>query len=170
MATPLISLLGASLGMFGVLIMRNPLRLACLAPGAEGHYQRLVLDRISRLQIRILGMLISFFGLVILSASLNALFKSTVLSQTYNGFLDLLWFSFIAAWGIGLVYLVVQGIRGKMGEHLFSWFKQYKQGIMLGPIILSPPVTPRMRKEALVFTIVYVVLVAMPVLRAILLR
>jgi hypothetical protein len=42
--TALISLVGDAIGAFGVLVMRNPMRLAVFAPGAEGYYQRLVLD------------------------------------------------------------------------------------------------------------------------------
>jgi hypothetical protein len=165
--TALISLVGGAIGAFGVLVMRNPMRLAVFAPGAEGYYQRCFLDPIQRNGMRVFGMIISFFGLVILTAALKEQFRSTVLSHISDGFLDLLALSFIASWGCGFVYLLVQGIRGRGGEVLFGWYRLRKQGIALGPVAMSPAITPRMRKEAAIFTVVYGVLVAVPVLTAV---
>lgn len=50
-------LVGLPLAVFGFIVMRNPMRLALLSPlspGAEGYYQRMVLDTSMRNQLRVL--------------------------------------------------------------------------------------------------------------------
>jgi hypothetical protein len=48
-------LVGLSLAVFGFMVMRNPMRLALLSPGAGGYYQRMVLDTTMRNQLCVLG-------------------------------------------------------------------------------------------------------------------
>ena len=62
---------GAAIGLFGFMVMRNPYVLARLAPGSEGYYQRLVLDTLQRNQLRLLGVLVSLFGGTISISRLN---------------------------------------------------------------------------------------------------
>jgi hypothetical protein len=84
------AVVGAILATFGFLVMRNPIRLAMLAPGARGYYQRMVLATSSRNQLRILGGLVCTFGLCIGTAASGGLLKSRVLQSVSEGFLVLL--------------------------------------------------------------------------------
>jgi hypothetical protein len=53
------TLIGFALAGFGFLVMRDPVKLVLFAPGEEGYYQRLVLDRSSRVGLRLLGLFVS---------------------------------------------------------------------------------------------------------------
>jgi hypothetical protein len=152
-------IVGAAVGAFGFVVMRNPMKLCLLAPGQEGYYQRAVLDRWQRLSLRILGVLVSLFGLVIFSASLGGWLKLRALSVVSDGLLLELGLVFISAWVLGLILTIVQAIRGE----LFDWFRIWKQGILLGPIDVYPPITPRMQKESRAFTLGFCVLVSIAV-------
>jgi hypothetical protein len=121
------------LAVIGILVMRNPLLLARLAPGEKGYYQRMVLDRFQRIQMRVLGMIVSFFGLVILTAGLNGMLKLEVLQTISSGFLVLLWLSFIAAIGFGLIYFVVRLVGGRASELFTDWFEMRQRQVELGP-------------------------------------
>jgi hypothetical protein len=69
------TIIGLALGAFGFVVMRNPMKLCLLAPGQEGYYQRAVLDRWQRVSLRLLGVLVSLFGMVIMSAALGGWLK-----------------------------------------------------------------------------------------------
>jgi hypothetical protein len=162
MFSALILLVSSGIAAFGVLVMRNPMRLALLAPGAQGFYQRMVLDRVQRQQLRMLGMIMPFFGLVILTNILGGLLRIKVLHTVSDGMLALLWVSFIAAFGFGVIYSVVLLVRGRGKEVFLGSLRMWRQGIELGPIAVEPAITPRMHKEATVFTVIYCLLVALP--------
>ena len=52
------------------------------SPGEDGYYQRQVLDkRLARNQMRMLGMIGSYFGLVILTAVLNGILRFRLLQS-----------------------------------------------------------------------------------------
>jgi hypothetical protein len=159
MFVALIFIIGSGIAASGFLVMRNPMRLTLLARGAEVYYQRMILDRSRRNQLRIVGMIISFFGLVILSVPLRGL-RLKIFDTLSEGFLVLLWFSFISAFAFGVINAAVQLVRGR-GEGLFDGFRMRRQGIELGPIAVYPAITPRMCREAKAFTIVYCLLVAL---------
>ena len=153
---------GLTIGGFGFLVMRNPMRLSLLSPGAEGYYQRVVLDRMQRISMRIFGAVMSSFGLVILTAALGGLLKLHFLEGASNGLLALLWLLFIGGWGFGFVYIIVQLIRGRSTGWL-DWFQMWKRGTELGPIAVYPPITPAMQRESRIFTAVFCLLVAVAV-------
>lgn len=161
--------IGGGLAAIGFLPMRNPMLLARLAPGEEGYYQRQVLDRFARNQMRMLGMIGSYFGLVILAVALKGILRFTVLQSISDGFLILLWLSFTAAFTFGVIYLIVQLIRGR-AIGFTDWFQMRKRQIELGPIDDYPAVTPRMSKESKVFTMISCLLVAGDVVVSILVR
>lgn len=155
---------GLAVGAFGFVVMRNPMKLCLLAPGQEGYYQRAVLDRWQRLSLRLLGILMSLFGMVILSASLGGWLKVQALSAVSDGLLLELGLLFASAWVLGLSLTIVQAIRGE----LFDWFRMWKQGILLGPIRVYPPITPAIEKESLAFTVGFCMLVSFAIGAAIL--
>jgi hypothetical protein len=170
MATVLILFVGSGIATIGFLVMRNPMHLAVLGPGAEGYYQRMVLDRFQRNQIRMFGMFLSFFGLMIFSSALRGLLSSKIFDRVSNGMLVLLWRSFISIWVFGLIYAVAQLIRGRWKAAFFSWFRIYRQGTELGQIDVYPAVTPRMRRKRLGFTVVYFFLVGLTLVVALAVR
>ncbi len=163
-------LVGSGIAAIGFVVMRNPMQLALLAPGAEGYYQRMVLDPFQRLQLRMVGMVASFFGLVVLTAMLSGLLESKVFDAASGGLLVLLWLSFAATFGFGLIYFAVQLIRGRKEQLSFGWFKMWKRGRELGPISVYPPVTHRMHRESTAFTVLYCLLVALALVVAIVVR
>jgi hypothetical protein len=161
------AVIGAILATFGFLVMRNPMRLAMLAPGARGYYQRMVLDTLSRNQLRMLGVLVCTFGLCISTAASGGLFKSRLLQSISDGLLVLLWLVFISAWVAGLILMIVQLVRGRgFGD----WFQMWRKGAVLGEVDVYPPVTPKMRREAILFTIVFGVLVCITIIAALVTR
>ena len=124
-------------------------------PQVVGYYQRKVLDRRYRLQLRMVGMFFSSFGLMILTDELSGLLKFRLVRAVSEAFLGLLWLTFISCFIFGLVDLV-QGIRGRG----FGLYKMWKQSMELGPVAAFPSFSPRMDKEKIVFTAVYLALVA----------
>jgi hypothetical protein len=152
-------IVGLAVGGYGFLVMRNPMRLALLSPWALGYYQRLVLDIWQRILMRIFGAVISLFGLVILTAALGGLVKLRFLDGASNGLLALMWLLFIGAWVFGLVYTVIQLIRGRFTGWV-NWLAMWKQGVELGPITVSPPITSAIQQESLIFTVGFCVFVA----------
>jgi|SRR5882724_3775393 len=155
-------IVGLAVGGFGFLAMRNPMRLALLAPWALGYYQRLVLDRWQRIPMRILGAIVSLFGLVVLTAALGGLLKVHLLDGASNGLLALMWLLFIGTCGLGLVYAVIQLIR-RRSTGWGDWFEMWKRGVALGPIAVYPPITPAMQRESAIFTASFCVLVAVAI-------
>jgi hypothetical protein len=81
------------------------------------------------------------------------------LSALSDGFLVELGFVFVSAWVLGLILTIAQAIRGE----LFDWFRIWKQGLLLGPIDVYPPITPAMAKESRAFTIGFFVLVSIAI-------
>ena len=90
-------------------------------PQVEGYYQRMVLDRRYRIQLRLVAMVISFFGWMILAAGLEGLLKFKLVQALSEASLGLLWLSFISAFVFGLVDAIVLGIRGRWAELMFGW-------------------------------------------------
>jgi hypothetical protein len=142
-------IVGLLVGTFGFLVMRNPMRLALLSPWQEGYYQRMVLDTTMRIQLRVLGVLVCLFGASIATASLGSAMKANSFRAASEGLWVLMGLIFFAAWGVGLVLAIWQLFRGE----LFNWWRMLKASNELGPIAVFPTVTPRMQKEANVFTI-----------------
>lgn len=160
-------LAGLPLAVFGFMVMRNPLRLALLSPlspGAEGYYQRMVLDTTMRNQLRVLGVLMCLFGSGILTASLGAMLKARVLAAISEGLWVLMGLIFYAAWCSGLVLFIWQLFKRKVP----NWFAMWRAGAELGPIEMIPPVTPKMQREALLFTVALLTLAIIAAVAAIL--
>lgn len=146
-------LIGALLATFGFAVMRNPMRLSFLSPwsrGAKGYYQRMVLDTPTRNQLRVLGVLVCLFGSSILTTSLAGVFRVRVLDAVSEGLWMLMGCIFWLAWLSGLGILVWQLFK----RRLPSYFAVWRAGVELGPVEMFPPVTPRMAREALIFTVV----------------
>jgi hypothetical protein len=159
------SIIGFALVGFGFIVMRNPAKLVLFAPGEEGYYQRLVLDRSSRVGLRGLGMGMSLFGSVILTAVLSAFPRLQLLKVVSDGLLTLMTLLFLGAWGFGVLCSVVQLFRGRF-EGWSDWMRRRRLGIELGPIAVYPPVTPAMQREANAFTVGFFVIVAISVVAA----
>jgi hypothetical protein len=170
MSWTLILLVGFGFAAFGFAVMRNPMRLAWLAPNAGGYYQWMVLDRAKRQQLRVVGMLFFFFGLVILSSAFSGLLRFKILEIAYEGTLGLLWVSFIAAFGFGVIESIVQLVRGRGKEHFFGSFGMWRQGIELEPIAVDLAITPQMRNESRVFTVICCLLLALSFVVALVVR
>lgn len=148
----IVAVIGVILATFGFLVMRNPMRLAVLAPRARGYYQRMVLEISSRNQLRILGVLVCTLGLCIGTAASGGLLKAHVLQSISDAFLVLLWVVFILAWVSGLILAIVQFVRGRgCGD----WFEIWRKSAVLGEVNVYPPVTPKMRREAILFTLIF---------------
>lgn len=151
------TIVGLALGAFGFIVMRNPMKLCLLVPRQEGYYQRAVLDRWQRVSLRLLGVLLSLFGMVILSAAVGGWLRIRALRAVSDGLLLEMGLIFAFAWVLGLILTVVQAIRGE----LFDWFRIWKQGILLGPIDVYPPTA--MEKESRAFTVGFCVLVSIAI-------
>lgn len=157
------AVIGAILATFGFLVMWNPMRLAILAHGARGYYQRMVLDTSSRNQLRILGVLVCTFGLCIGTAASGGFLRSRALQSISDGFLVLLWLVFISAWVAGLILVIVQLVRG---QDLGDWFQMWRTSAVLGEVNVYPSVTPRMRREAILFAAIFGALVCITIITA----
>ena len=160
------AIVGLALAAFGFAAMRNPMRLNLLPfnPGAEGYYQRMVLDTSTRNQLRVLGALICLFGSGIFTASLGAVLKIRSLNAVSDGLWILMGCIFFAAWGTGLIVFVWQLLKGQT----FNWFQAWKLGAQLGPIDVFPPVTPKMRREAQISTVALVTLACLAAMASLL--
>lgn len=151
-------LIGLLVGTFGFFIMRDPMRLALLS-WQKGYYQRMVLDTTMRNQLRVLGVLVCLFGTTILTASLSSVLRVSLLSAVSEGLWVLMGLIFIAAWGAGLILAIRQLLKGE----LFNWWRMWKVSTELGPIDVFPPTTPKMQREARLFTIALLSLVLISV-------
>ena len=154
------AIIGLLIAIFGFLAMRNPMRLSIFAPGEEGYYQRMVLDKSSRNSLRALGMLICLFGAGTATAGLGAAFKARSMQAVSSGLWSLLVLLLLAFWCLGVALAIWQTLR-KKSFGWSDWFQLRRRPIELGPIEVFPSVTPQMRKEALVFTIGFLVLVCL---------
>ena len=103
------AVIGLLVATFGFLVMRNPMRLALLAPGQEGYYQRLVLDISSRNGLRMLGALVCVVGAVIMTAALGGVLKLNFLKSASDRLLILLWLIFAGAFVSGLARMSHRG-------------------------------------------------------------
>ena len=103
--------------------MRDPMRFTLFRtfnPQIVGYYQRMVLDRRYRIQLRIVGMLMSFFGLIVLTGVLDGFLKFKIVQAVSEAFLGLLWLSFITFFVFGLVDAIVLGIRAQGADSMFG--------------------------------------------------
>jgi hypothetical protein len=140
------------------------MKLSLLAPGESGYYQRMVLDQLSRISLRLLGLLLSLVGLTIFTAGLGSALKFRALSAASDGFAVEMGLVFAACWIVGIVLFAVQAIRG----NALDWFQIRKRGIALGPIAVYPPITPQMERESRLFVLGLTALVAVVFAAAIL--
>lgn len=155
-------LIGLPIATFGFLVMRNPMRLALLSPEREGYYQHMVLDTASRIQLRVLGILVCLFGAGILTALLGSALKASSLSAISEGLWVLMGLIFFAAWCGGVILAIRQLFRGK----LFDSWRIWRASAELGPIDVFPSVTPKMQKEAMLFTIGFISVVVVAAVAA----
>lgn len=146
---------GLAVAACGFVVMRDPMKLSILAPGEVGYYQRMVLDRWSRIPMRLFGLLTSLFGLVIFSAATAALLKVSILKGLSDGLMVEVGLLFAISWVFGAIMFVVQAIRG----HALDWFKLRRRGIELGPVTVCLPPSS-MVLESRLFTLGFSVLVA----------
>ena len=165
MGTIIASVLGLALAVFGFAAMRDPMRLNLnpLSPSSQGYYQRMVLDTSARNQLRVLGALICLFGSGIFTAVLASALKSHWLDAVSGGFWVLMGCIFFGAWGLGVILFVWQLFKGQT----FDWFNMWKQAAPLGPIDVFPPMTPRMRREARIFTVAFLTLASVAALASV---
>jgi hypothetical protein len=170
LASAFLLLIASGIAAMGFLVMRNPMLFVSLAPGAEGYYQRMVLDRHQRNQLRMLGMICSFFGLAMLTDVLSSRLSARIFGTISDGMLVLLSLSFASAFMFGITYTVVQLFRGRWKELFSDWFNIYRQGMELGPIDVSPTITPRMRRESIAFTVIYCSLIGLTLVVALVAR
>jgi len=157
-------LVGLPLAAFGFIVMRNPMRLALLSPRAEGYYQRMVLDTPTRNQLRVLGMLVCLLGAGILTASLSAILRARFLAAVSEGLWVLMGLIFCAASCLGLVLVVWQLFK----RHLPNWFEMWRAGVQLGLVDMFPPITPKMQREGLFFTVALLTLATIAAVAAVL--
>jgi hypothetical protein len=150
-------LIGLPIAIFGFLVMRNPMRLSIFAPGEQGYYQRMVLDKSSRNSLRVFGMLICLFGAGIAAAGLGAALNAPALRTISNGLWSLMGVMFLTFWCVGIAVGIWQAVR-KKSLGWSDWFQLRRKGIELGEINVFPPITPQMQREATVFTIGFLVL------------
>lgn len=149
--------------------MRDPMCFALFGtftPQVEGYYQRMVLDRRYRLQLRMVGIVMSFFGLGFFTAALRGLLKYRLVDVLSQAFLVLMALSFTSVFIFGLVHALVETIRGR--GFVDEWFRMWKQSMELGPVAAVPIFDPRTDKEKRLFTTVYSVLVGSTLLIALL--
>jgi hypothetical protein len=105
-------MLGGAIGAFGFLAMRDPIRFTLFhrfSPQfttSYAYYQRLVLDRGQRLQLRVLAAILSLFGFMIATASLGSIVHSKKIDSVSEGLLALMGLLFFGAWCGGLVSVV----------------------------------------------------------------
>lgn len=148
--------IGLLLAVFGFAAMRNPMRLNLRPswPIAEGYYQRLVLDTSTRNQLRVLGALVCLFGSSIFTASVGAALKIRAFDAVSEGLWILMGCIFLCAWATGFILFVWQLFKGQS----FDWFQAWKSAAQLGPIDVFPPITPKMRREAQLSTLILLTL------------
>jgi cytochrome bd-type quinol oxidase subunit 2 len=122
----------------------------------------MVLDTTMRNQLRVLGVLVCLFGSSIFTASLGSALRVSSLAAVSEGLWVLMGLIFFAAWGVGLILAIRQLIKGEV----FNWWQMWKVSAELGPIDVFPPVTPKMEREARLFTIALLSLAVMSVIAA----
>jgi hypothetical protein len=153
------ALIGLPIAVFGFLVMRNPMRLTLLAPRQKGYYQRMALDPAMRIQLRVLGALLSLFGGCIGTVSLGSVLRISVFYAASDGLVFLMGLVFCAAFAMGVVVMIRQLVRGE----LLNWWQMWMLSMRSDAIEVFPAVTPRMQKEATVFTIALVVLASIAI-------
>ena len=165
MVLALFLLSGCGLAVFGVAAMRNPMLFA-VSRRFEGYYQRMVLDRWHRTVLRLQGMVMSYFGFVMVTFGLHKLVPFPFVDALANGFLLLLGLSFIGAFSFGIVLTIVLLIQGRAGE----WSSMFWRRTDLALINDFPLMTSRMNGERQAFSIAYCLLVAFAVLTGLMTR
>ncbi len=97
-----------------------------------------------------------YFGAGIFTDLLGAMVKAHFLNAISEGLWVLMGLIFFAAFGFGLILTVVQLFKGQ----LFDWFRVW-MSVQLGPIDVFPPITPKMQREANLFTAILLTLVCL---------
>lgn len=152
------ALIGIPVGIFGFLVMRDPMRISVFAPGEKGYYQRALFDSSSRNSTRGFGALLCLFGLSIATNGLASALRMTSLEAISRAIWILMSLVFVALFCSGIAISISRLVRGKsLGWS--DWFSMRRKGIELGPIDVFPVVTPQMQKEARFFTIALAILV-----------
>jgi hypothetical protein len=158
MGNVLALVVGSGIAAFGFLIMRDPTRLAWLDHGAEAFYQRTIArGPVDRFQYRMLGVFLSFFGLAVLSGVLSGILK--IGDTVSDGFLALLWISFITGFVFGMIHSIYEVTQGRGKDVFFGALKMRRRFITLGPIDFDSATISQMQKEAKIFTVIYLVLI-----------
>jgi hypothetical protein len=145
-------LVGLPIAAFGFRVMRDPMRLSLLAPREEGYYQRLFFDASSRNSARGLGALLCLFGISIVMEGLGHALGVPYLHAAATGIWILMALTFAVFFCLSMGLSVWRLARGK-GFGRSDWFLMRQKGIELGPIDVFPQITPRMDKEARLFTV-----------------
>lgn len=154
--------IGLPVAVFGFLVMRNPMRLSILAAGEDGYYQRALFDPLSRNIARAFGALICLFGCGITAAGLGSIFRSGHVQAISDGLWTLMGLMFVALWCFGGGLAIWNALRSRPAGWS-DWFRMRRTGIELGPINVFPSTTPQMRKERLLFTVGFAILVLVAV-------
>ena len=63
----------------------------------------------------------------------------------------------------GLILAIVQLVRGR---GFSDWFRMWRNSAVLGEINVYPPETPKMRREAILFTIIFGALLCITIIAA----
>jgi len=150
--------------------MRNPMVLTSMALGSKGYYQRMLLDRAQRNQMRAMSMIFSILGLMFLTQALSSLVHYRSVETVANGMLILLWVTFAASVCLAAGFTIVQSIRGRWKQALFGWFTQSRQDTEGGSLRTDPVTALRFQKETVFFTVIYCVLISLPILFAVVFR
>jgi len=160
--------IGAGLAGLGVWAMRNPLLLPGWGFGPPGYYQRVIRDSKVRFSQRMLGMIASFFGLMILTGLVNSVAGSRFSNNLSNAFLAMLVLAFMAAFAIGFTFTVVEILRGRWKEALFGGFGTLPRQVQFEPASVDPPLAAKMKREAMIFTVMYCLFVLAAIASALL--
>ena len=153
-------LVGLPVAVFGFLVMRSPIRVSLLAPREEGYYQRAFFDASSRNSTRGFGALVCLFGAGIATDGLGHALRAPHLQAAATGIWLLMSLTFAALFCFGVGLSVWRLITGK-SPGWSDWFRIRQTGIELGPIDVFPQITPRMEKEARLFTLGLIILVCL---------
>lgn len=166
MVTVIVLIFTFALATFGFLVMQNPMRIVWIAPRGRGYYQRVFVDATKRLQLRGLGMIFSFVGLMISTGILSSVYKTRFLDALANGMLVLLWISFVGGFAFGTVYLIVQIFRRGWKQAFLGSLIMQREARRAGPFAADPAVTPRIQMEANISMAVYCFVMAVVVVAA----
>jgi hypothetical protein len=159
-------LLGLSIGIGGFMLMRNPMTLSRLPYAPKGYYQHLILDAVQRNQLRALGGAISLFGITLAITASQFFAKSRVVEALFKTFYVLLSLVIMGGFVGGVLLVIFDLIRGRFLRRFLDSWKLLLHAPRLEALPVKPEVTPRMQKEAKIFTIAFCGMVCLGILTA----